>query len=92
MHIEQSSTIVKKNLQPFIVETKKGPYKSQWIKSKQLSEIWVFLLNGNLICLAKGHTSQWNVSEELKRGTWVIFNKVNLSFDKCPNLECHTCG
>ena len=40
VHLEQLSTMVKKYLQPSMVESEKGPHKSQWNKSKHSLEIW----------------------------------------------------
>ena len=92
MHLEQSSTMVKKKLQPLMVGVEKGPHKSQWIKSKQWLEVWELEVKGNLFCLAKGQISQSSILLTLKIGTSLCFNNANLAFDKCPNLKCQTCG
>ena len=92
VHLEQLSTMVKKYLQPSMVETEKGPHKSQWNKSKHSLEIWELALKCNLFYLTKGHISHWNTLLELKRGALLFFIKANLAFDKCSNWECQICG
>ena len=92
VHLEQSSTMVKKNLQPWVVETEKGPHRSQWSKSKHSLEICVLVLKGNLFCLASGQMSQRNFALELIQCTLSLFNIANLASNKCPNLACHICG
>ena len=92
VHLEQSSTMVKKNLQPWLVGTEKGAHMSQWSKSKHSLENVVLILKGNLFCLASGQMSQWKFSLELIQCTLFLFSKANLASDMCPNLACHMCG
>ena len=75
-----------------MVGAEKGPHKSQWIKSKHSSEIWVLGVKGSLFCLAKGQISQGIALLVFERGTFLFLIKANLAFDRCPNLKCQILG
>ena len=71
-----------------MVETEKGPHKSQWINSKQDLDKWELLLKGKRFCFASGQILQSKFSTEMKLGTSLGFIEANLALDKWPNLEC----
>ena len=73
-----------------MVDTEKGPHKSQCIKSKQEAEIWELLLKGKRFCFASGQISQVRSSTEVQSGSPLFLIETNLALDRCPNLECHT--
>ena len=52
----------------------KGPYRSQWINSKGLDDIWVLEVKGSLFCFEKWQTSQQGVLLETSNYT-TCFNK-----------------
>ena len=75
-----------------MIGAEKGPHKSQWIKSKHSSEIWVLDVKGSLFCLAKGQISQWISLLVFERDTLLFLIKANLAFERCPNLKCRILG
>ena len=56
--------MVRKNLYPSIARTKKGPQRSQWIKSRIAFETWVLEGKDNLFCLAFESKSYYHNSNQ----------------------------
>ena len=80
--------MVRKNLYPSMVETKKGPQRSQWTKSKIAFETWVLEGKDNLFCLAR-----WQMSQQcglfIAKSETILFNNDNFAWEGCPKRKCH---
>ena len=75
MNCVQSSTMVRKNFDPFIELVAIGPHTSQLSRSKGNSEIETLTGKGNLCCFANGQIGQISFCLQDITGTmdWILF-------------------
>jgi len=87
VYIEQSSTMVKKYLLPWIDGIEYGPHRSTWIKSKHFLDLDVLRGKGSLFCFAKWQTSQTKDLLYLTKGNLFLITSIDL-FETCPSQKC----